>query len=130
MRPGSPNPDPISDQKMSFFRPHFPYPFSNLAFRQKLCHRYSLLERKQKRSSNIFRIRIFLFLSFSSGIEAKIRPYASVVPSKTIPDFRLKWAKCIPVFRPKRHKNPTVRTPSSLRRAWASQSSQNRITRV
>ena len=31
----------------------------------------------------------------------------SVVPSKTIPDSRPKWAKCIPVFRPKRHKNPT-----------------------
>ena len=31
----------------------------------------------------------------------------SVVPSKTIPDSRPKWAKCIPVFRPKRHKNLT-----------------------
>ena len=25
-----------------------------------------------------------------------------VVPSKTIPDSRPKWAKCIPVFRPKK----------------------------
>ena len=33
--PGSPNPDPISDQKTSF-----PQPFSDLAFRQKLCHHY------------------------------------------------------------------------------------------
>ena len=31
----------------------------------------------------------------------------SVVPSKTIPDSRPKWAKCISVFRPKRHKNLT-----------------------
>ena len=30
-----------------------------------------------------------------------------VVPSKTIPDSRPKWAKCIPVFRPNRRKNPT-----------------------
>ena len=30
--PGSQNPDPISDQKR-----HFPDPFSDLAFRQKLC---------------------------------------------------------------------------------------------
>ena len=30
--PGSQNPDPISDQKC-----HFPDPFSDLAFRQKLC---------------------------------------------------------------------------------------------
>ena len=28
-----------------------------------------------------------------------------VVPSKTIPDSRTKWAKCIPVFRPKRLTN-------------------------
>ena len=34
-----------------------------------------------------------------------IRSYAPVGPSKTIPDFRPKWAKCIPVFRPKRPKN-------------------------
>ena len=34
--------------------------------------------------------------------------YAPVVPSKTIPDSRPKWAKCIPVFRPKRPKNPTL----------------------
>ena len=43
MLPSSPNPDPISDQKMSFSTPVFrpdlqnPYPFSDLAFRQKLC---------------------------------------------------------------------------------------------
>ena len=30
----------------------------------------------------------------------------SVVPSKTQPDSRPKWPKCIPVFRPKWHKNP------------------------
>ena len=30
-----------------------------------------------------------------------------VVPSKTIPDSRPKWAKCTPVFRPNRRKNPT-----------------------
>ena len=36
-----------------------------------------------------------------------MRSYGPVVPSKTIPDSRPKWAKCIPVFRPKRLKNPT-----------------------
>ena len=41
--PGSPNPDPISDQKC-----HFPNPFSGLAFRQKLCFHLLRLERKQK----------------------------------------------------------------------------------
>ena len=37
-------------------------------------------------------------LSFSSGIET-INTFirsGPVVPSKTIPDFRPKWAKCIP----------------------------------
>ena len=33
--PGSPNSDFISDQKC-----HFPHWFSDLAFRQKLCHPY------------------------------------------------------------------------------------------
>ena len=30
-----------------------------------------------------------------------------MVPSKTIPDSRQKWAKCTPFFRPKRRKNTT-----------------------
>ena len=29
-------------------------------------------------------------------------------PSRTIPDSRLKWAKSVPFFRPKRRKNPTL----------------------
>ena len=62
------------------------------------------LERKQTNSSNSFRIRIFLFLSYSFGMEAIKFSYIPVVPSKTIPDSRLKWAKCIAVFRPKRRK--------------------------
>ena len=65
------------------------------------------LERKQTNSSKSFRIRIFLFLSYSFGMEAINFSYIPVVPSKTIPDSRLKWAKCIAVFRPKRLKNTT-----------------------
>ena len=65
------------------------------------------LEHKHKNYSNPFRIRILLFLSFSFGIEMINTFIYSVVPSKTIPDSRPKWAKCIPVFRPKRPKNPT-----------------------
>ena len=48
-------------------RPLYPCPFSDLAFRQKLCYHY--LERKPKKYSNPFRIRIFLFLSSSFEIE-------------------------------------------------------------
>ena len=64
------------------------------------------LERKQKNSSSPFQIRIFLFLSYSFGIETINTFIHSVVPSKTTPDSRPKWAKCIPVFRPERRKNP------------------------
>ena len=31
-----------------------------------------------------------------------------VVPLKSLPNSRPKWPKCIPVFRPKRPKNPTL----------------------
>ena len=64
------------------------------------------LERKQKDYSNPFRIRIFLFLSYSFGIEAINTFIHSVVRYKTIPDSRLKWAKCLPVFRPKTGQKP------------------------
>ena len=63
------------------------------------------LERKQKIIQ--FQIRIFLFLSYSFGIETINTFIHSLVPSKTIPDSRPKWAKCIPVSRPKQRKNPT-----------------------
>ena len=39
---------------------------------------------------------------------AGIHSYSPVVPSKTIPYSRPKWAKCSLVFRPKRTKNPTL----------------------
>ena len=54
------------------------------------------LEHKQKNSSNTFRIRIFLFPSYSFGIETINTFIHSVVPSKTIPDSRPKWAKSLP----------------------------------
>ena len=54
------------------------------------------------RYSNPFRIRIFLFLSYSFGTGTINTFIRSVVPSKTIPDSRPKWAKSIPVFRLKR----------------------------
>ena len=69
--PGSPNPDPTSNQKMFFsdpvFRPDLwnPYPFSDLALKQKLVR----LESKQTNFSNPFQIHIFLFHSYLFGIE-------------------------------------------------------------
>ena len=58
-------------------------------------------ELKQKYFSNPFRIRIFLFLSYSFGIETINTFIHSVVSSKAIPHSRQKWAKYTPVFRPK-----------------------------
>ena len=57
VQPGSPNPDPILDQKVLLSAP---------VFRPVLL---GGLERKETNSSNPFRIRIFLFLSYSFGIE-------------------------------------------------------------
>ena len=61
--PGSPNPDPISDQKMLFSRP-----FSDLAFKI-LCHHYLDYNSNKKYFLKSIRIGIFLFLSFSFGTE-------------------------------------------------------------
>ena len=71
----------------------------------------SLLSRQSasKNYSNPFRIRIFLFLAYSFGIETINTFIHSVVPSKTIPDSRPIWAKCIHVFRPKLRKTPPRR---------------------
>ena len=56
------------------------------------------LERRQKNSSNPFRVRIFLFLSFSFGIEMINTFILSVVPliMKTIPDSTARWASVYP----------------------------------
>ena len=61
------------------------------------------LEHKQKNFLNTFRIRIFLFLSYSFEIEAINTFIHSVVSSKTIPDSR-----------PKRRKIPTRRDVTYL----------------
>ena len=95
MPPSSSNPYPISDQKKKFSTPVFrlglqnPYPFSDLAFRQKLCYHYVVVRAQTKNYSNPLLIQIFLFLSYSFGIETIDTLIHCVVPSKTnnpIPD--------------------------------------------
>ena len=61
--PSSPNPDPISDQKMLFS-----HLFSDLAF-NKLCHHYLDYNSNKKYCLKSVRIGIFLFLSFSFETE-------------------------------------------------------------
>ena len=56
-----------------------------------------------------FRIRIFLFFSYSFGIKTinTFIHYRNQL-QKTIPDSRPKWVKSTPVFRPKRPKHHTL----------------------
>ena len=98
---------------------HFPHPFSDQTSKihsrfqtWPLGRNYMLsllrLERKQKIYSNPFRICIFLFLSYSFGIETintLIRSCSLL--KKTIHDSRPKWARGTLGFRPKRRKNQT-----------------------
>ena len=96
--PCSSNPGPISDQQKC----HFPYPFSDYTFIIHNLFRPGLqveimlsllrLERKQKKYANPFSVRIFLFFSCTFEIETVNTFIHSVVPSKTIPDSRPKWA--------------------------------------
>ena len=80
-----------------------------------MCHKYKekrladyesqKKNANKKISSNAFRIRIFLFFSYSFGIEVtntSIRPRSSL-ENDTL--FQ-KWVKCIPVFRPKKAQKP------------------------
>ena len=66
------------------------------------------LERKQKKFfKSISNSHIFLFFLTHLELKRQRRSYNPVVPSKTIPDSRPKWAKCILVFRSKPRKDPT-----------------------
>ena len=64
------------------------------------------LERKQTNSSNPFRIRIFLFLSYSFGIETINTFIHSTVPWKTITRIQTKMSKVYTRFRTKTAQEP------------------------
>ena len=65
-------------------------------------------DRTKKISQNPFLICVFLF--FPPHLEVKpVNTFIQSdlpVPSRTVPDSKPKWAKSIPVFRPKGRKNP------------------------
>ena len=83
------------------------FPFSD--FRPEIMSSLLRLERKQKDFlKSIFEFALSLLLSYSFGVEKpKICSYIPVVPSKTIRDSRPKWVQPLPVFEPKRRKDPT-----------------------
>ena len=70
---------------------HFSHPFSDLAS-NKLCHHYLDYNANKK---------IFLKIHFEFAYFSFFLIRFELVSSKTIPDSRPKWAKSIPVFRPK-----------------------------
>ena len=79
---------------------NFSHLFLDMASK-KLCYHYL--------DSNIFYFKFEYFSFFFTHLEMKrqMRSPNCVVPSKTKPDSRPKRAKSLPVFRPKRDKNPT-----------------------
>ena len=102
--PGFRNPDPILDQKKF----HFPHPFSDLA--SKIHARFQtsqaeIIERQQKGFLNsIGNSQITLQFRIHLELKRQIRTYTPFSFLENIPDFGPKWAKSIPVFRPKRPK--------------------------
>ena len=104
---GTSNSDPTSDRKMSFFTPVFRPDLWEIM----LSLHPLRLERQQKRFLKIhfeFPYSSFFFYSEGNWNDKYLHTLALVVSSKIIPNSRPKWAKCIPVFRPKRRKNPTL----------------------
>ena len=86
---------------------NYPYPFSDLAFWQKLCYHYlAVRAQTQKFFQSISNSHISLSFLLIVNWNDKKCSYTPVVPSKTQPDFRSKSVKCIPVFRPKRAQKP------------------------
>ena len=104
--PSSSNPDPISDQRMWYIiHTHFQTrpPKSIPIFRPGL---YVITTSIRAKTQKLFKSIWNSHISLSFLLIWKCS-YTPVVPSKTIPDSRPKWAECISVFRPKRRKNPT-----------------------
>ena len=84
------------------------YPFSDLAFRQKLYYHYfDLSANKTIISSNPFRIRICLFLSYSFGTETINTFIHSCSSLENHTWFQTKMGKLYTRFQTKGRKNPT-----------------------
>ena len=101
----------IGDCEQSIFRPNIknPYPSSDLAFRQKSFQHYLSflrLERKQRNSSNEFRIRIFLFRSYSFGIKMITTFICSRSSLENHTRFQTKMCKGYTRFQTKKAQKP------------------------
>ena len=111
--PGSPNPASISDKKNVIFhtriqtKPPKSIPVFTPGLSAETILSLLRLERKQKNSSNPFRIRIFLFLSYSFGIETINTFIHSRSSLENHTRFQTKMGKVYTRFQNKTAQKPT-----------------------
>ena len=91
---------------------YFPHPFSDLAFRAKLCHHYQIREKTKKFFKCVSNSHISSSFLFTWNSNDKYVYTLPQFPRKPypIPDQNRQSVyprRCIPVFRPKRPQNPT-----------------------
>ena len=98
--PCSLNPDPISDQKC-----HFPYPFADLAFRQKLCHHY--LDKSAGKKNKFFKSISYSHISLSFLLIYPPPPPPPKFPRKPYPILDQSGQNLYPFSDLKKRKNPT-----------------------
>ena len=114
LQPCSPNPDPISDQKNVIFHTRLQtrslksIPVFRLGLKAVIMWLSLLrLERKQNSSSNPFRFRIFLCLSYSIGMETINFSYVYVhISLKTHTRFQTKMGTVYTRFQTKTGQKP------------------------
>ena len=114
--PGSPNPDPLSDQKKAIFHTRFQtWPVNAYHFqtwhRQKLCHLTQIKPLIKRFFKINFAFAYYSFFLIHLQLKGQIRSYTLVVPLKKHNPFQIQMGKLyrLPVFKPKRCKNHTLR---------------------
>ena len=96
-------PDSFSDQTSKIHARFQTWSLAEIILSLLTCR----LERKQTNSSNPFRIRILLFISYSFGIETINTFIHSCSSLENHNRFQTKTGKVLHVFRPKRRRHPT-----------------------
>ena len=112
MPPGSLNPDPISDQKVSF-----PHLFSDDLEEVTKCkinvylgRNYAIFTRLGRQQKDFE----FAYISLSQSFRIEMTNTFIHSHYSSLPDSRPKRAKSLAVFRPKQHKNHTLWADSYL----------------
>ena len=102
MPPGSPNPDPISDQKNVIFHTRFQTcrwlqnATLNVYIKQKSCH--VIITEMKTAAKKAISNSCYTFFLIRLELKRRTRWYTTIVPLLTIPHFRPKWTKSIYPF--------------------------------